>query len=305
MTVVRIAGKEIGDLGFGGGPLGVHGFGEVDLPECRRAVRFALDHDVRFFDTSDAYGMGTSEEQLALALGSDIGRSVVGTKGGIRLGTDGKVFYDSSPEWLEHALEASLRRLKCDFVDLYQLHYWDGATPLEDVFGAFQSFRDAGKIGAFGVSNLTLDPVAVPSAATLASYSFDLSMVSRDRVAEVNTMHERYPNAVFFPTGVLAQGLLSGRYASDTIFGENDRRAKPNYVNFRPENIARAAPLLSEMTQHGTPAALAIAWAMQAAPNSVPLVGVKSCKQAEVLLAAREIASDALDWGWVDAALSL
>jgi aryl-alcohol dehydrogenase-like predicted oxidoreductase len=301
---MRIAGKVIGDLGFGGGPLGVHGFGDVDLSECRRAVRFALEHDVRFFDTSDAYGMGKSEEQLALALGPDIGRVIVGTKGGIRLGTDGKVFYDSSPAWLEQALEASLRRLGVGYVDLYQLHYWDGVTPLDEVFATFLKFRDQGKIGEFGVSNLTLDPAEVPAAAQLASYSFDLSMIARDKVVDIQTMHDRFPNAVFFPTGVLAQGLLSGRYSQDTKFGENDRRSKPNYINFRPENIARTAPLLTEMPRHGSPAALAIAWAMQAAQNSVPLVGVKSCKQAEILLTAREIASVPQDWGWVDAALN-
>jgi aryl-alcohol dehydrogenase-like predicted oxidoreductase len=298
---MRIAGRVTGPVGFGCGPLGVHGFGQVDLVDCRRAARMALDQGVTFFDTSDAYGMGVSEEQLALALTGRMKEAVVATKGGIRLGSDG-VFYDSSPEWLAEALDLSLRRLGVDYVDLYQLHYWDGVTPLEEVFGTFARFREAGKIGSFGISNLTVPLTAATEG--LATYSFEYSMVARDRAAEIAAMQATFPDAVFIPTGVLAQGLLSGRYDRTATFGENDRRASPKYLNFGAEKRAALAGFLDTLRTRPCPVAEAVAWAHHAWPNALPLVGVKSVAQLTGLIEARDlIEAGRGDWGWVDTAL--
>ncbi|MEP2944102.1 MAG: aldo/keto reductase [Hyphomicrobiales bacterium] len=303
---MQLGSKSLMPLGFGCGPLGVHGFGKVDSEECRAAVAMALDEGVQVFDTSDAYGRGHSEEQLALALGSRRAEAIIATKGSIRFHNDGSVFYDCSPKWLAQALDDSLRRLKTDFVDLYQVHYWDQKTPYEVMFNHLEDQVKAGKIGSYGVSNIDLSkcpPDFFHSFPNLKSHSNEFSMVNQAsrtqalKVAEIAEM-------AFFATGVIAQGLLSGKYKMPVAFEKNDRRSKSAYVNFSPRMIERTQPLLALMRDSGYPAvALAIAWVLRQLPNTMVLVGIKSRAQLHDVLAARNLQMDMIDWQAIDAAV--
>lgn len=294
-------------IGFGCGPLGVHGFGKVDSEECRAAVGMALDEGVRIFDTSDAYGKGHSEEQLALALGSRRAEAIIATKGSIRFQNDGSVFYDCSPKWLEQALDDSLQRLKTDFVELYQVHYWDQETPLEVMFDHLESEVKAGKIGSYGVSNIDLSTCETDffrSFPNLKSHSSEFSMVNQASRTQASKVAE-IAGMAFFATGVIAQGLLSGKYTMPVAFDENDRRSKSAYVNFSPRMIESTQPLLSLMRDSGYPAvALAVAWVLRQLPNTMVLVGIKSRKQLQDVLVARNLQADVIDWPAIDAAIA-
>ena len=109
--------------------MGGYGWGNVQESELIDAVHAALDQGVNFFDTADTYGLGQSEITLGKALGSRRKDVVVASKFGVRVG-DGKTVYDNSPAWIEEALHGSLKRLGTDYIDLYQVHYRDGITPI-------------------------------------------------------------------------------------------------------------------------------------------------------------------------------
>ena len=140
-------------LCMGGCPMGGYGWGQVEEHELVDAVNAALDQGINFFDTADTYGLGQSEKTLGKALGNRRKDAVIATKFGVRV-ENGRTFYDNSPQWIKEACESSLKRLSTDYIDLYQVHYRDGVTPIGEVLQALEQLRSQGKIRYFGLSNL-------------------------------------------------------------------------------------------------------------------------------------------------------
>ena len=138
---------------MGGCPMGGYGWGNVQESELIDAVHAALDQGVNFFDTADTYGLGQSEITLGKALGSRRKDVVVASKFGVRVG-DGKTVYDNSPAWIEEALHGSLKRLGTDYIDLYQVHYRDGITPIGLVVETLEKLKGQGKIRYYGLCNI-------------------------------------------------------------------------------------------------------------------------------------------------------
>lgn len=137
--------------------LGCRGFGRrgITAEMCKTVVGTALDLGINFFDTADVYGDGQSEEYLAGALAHEPRDSyVIATKGGSERLGPGAERQNGHPAYLRKALEASLRRLRTDYIDLYQLHNPDPAVPIEESAGAFARFIEEGKIRYAGVSNM-------------------------------------------------------------------------------------------------------------------------------------------------------
>lgn len=305
---MNLVGRSISPIGFGCGPLGVHGFGEVDLAQCRSAVQMALDQGITFFDTSDAYGRGCSEEQLALALGSRRNSALISTKGGIRFNRDDRVIYDNSIIWLNEAIHASLKRLKSDHIELYQLHYWDKRTPLDEIFSFFERFVQAGKIGAYGISNCDLsnkDAHFFSCFPNFVSHSCELSMLYYKKLALVKSMAKKGDNIIFLATGVLAQGLLSGKYNIDSKFPNTDRRNSSKYVNFDTQTFLRSQPLLDQLIDSKfPPVALATAWVLRYSPKTIALVGVKSPEQLADIIKVYEVPKSDEFWTNIDEKVS-
>ncbi len=146
-------------LGFGA--MRLCGPGIWDWPADRenalRVLRRAVELGVRFIDTADSYGPGVNEEQIARALHPYPADLIVATKGGSTRGGPGQWGRDGRPEHLVAACEGSLRRLRVDRIDLYQLHAVDPGIPFEEQVGALRTLRDAGKIRFAGLSNVDLD----------------------------------------------------------------------------------------------------------------------------------------------------
>ena len=142
---------------MGGCPMGQYGWGQVDEKKLIRAVEQALEEGVNFFDTADTYGLGTSEKTLAKALGSKRQEAVIADKFGVRV-ENGHTFYDNSPEWIEQALEGSLKRLNTDYIDLYQIHYRDNKTPIGEVVETLERMKKKGISGTMAcpISTVTI-----------------------------------------------------------------------------------------------------------------------------------------------------
>lgn len=286
---------KVSRIGFGCDPLGGHAWGRVDQAETCRAVMLAVERGVTLFDTADCYGAGVSEKLLGAALGKERKEVVIATKFGVRIDRKGKTFFDNSRKWLDEALEASLKRLRTDYVDLYQVHYWDIKTPLDEVFEHLEEKRQAGKIRWYGVTNLALHErggKTVPEG--LASCSFEYSLVHRHHERQILTMTSDWAIG-FLSWGSLGQGILSGKYGGKPQLEESDRRNRPDYVNFHGDKLQQNLKLIEAMRQRlglypsRTLPQVAIRWVLDYLKSSVVLVGIKTCEQLVEITRASEI----------------
>lgn len=238
--------------------MGGHAWGAVADAELLRAVQVALE-----LDTADIYGLGRSEELLGHGIAGRRDEAVIATKGGVRR-AGGKTTYDNSPQYLATALHGSLRRLAVDAIDLYQVHYWDEQTPLNAIFETLELFREAGKIRAYGVTNLDLAAQAVPSRPpALVSYSFEYSLAQRRHYAAIE--RNRQLRLVFLSWVSLGQGVLSGSTSRESAFSPDDRRRRPTYVNFHGERFARNLDIVD--TMRGSAASLSWPLARECRPS--------------------------------------
>lgn len=158
-TVTIGSALQVNRLGFGAmrlcGP-GIWGW-PMNRDNALRALQRAVELGVNFIDTADAYGPHVNEEQIAQALFPYPDDLVIATKGGSTRSGPGQWGRDGRPEHLTAACEGSLRRLRVDRIDLYQLHAVDPSVPLEEQVGALRDLRDAGKIRFIGLSNVNLE----------------------------------------------------------------------------------------------------------------------------------------------------
>jgi aryl-alcohol dehydrogenase-like predicted oxidoreductase len=197
--------------------LGTNNFGgRIDEAATRAVVDAALDAGVTFFDTADIYGnQGGSEEVLGRVLQGRRDQVVLATKFGKPMG-DG-VTRRGTRDYIRRALEASLRRLQTDVVDLYQHHEEDEGTPLEETIGALDELVGAGKIRAYGTSNYrprTIERVKALASEAYVSEQGEYSWLRRDAEKELLPACRRL-GLGFIPFFPLASGLLTGKVSRD------------------------------------------------------------------------------------------
>lgn len=278
---------------MGGCPMGGYGWGAVQEDELLAAIHAALEQGVTFFDTADTYGLGQSERTLAKGLGTHRKDVVIETKFGVRVG-GGKTVYDNSPEYIQEALEGSLRRLHTDYIDVYTIHYRDGKTSIGEVVDKLDALKQAGKIRYYGLSNLygqALEELR-PYAGRFVCCQDEFSLACRNHEADLRRAQTEL--AVTPMTwGSLGQGILTGKYDRTAAFGADDRRSREIYVNFHGEKLEqnlRIVEVLKEIAAAcGKPvAACAIRWILDTLPESVVLAGVKRPSQLETNLAAMD-----------------
>lgn len=207
--------RQIGSLDVSLVGLGCNNFGgRTNESQSTEVVRAALDAGINFFDTADIYGGTRSEEILGAALGQDRADVIVATKFGMTLSPERT---GAGSEYVKSALEDSLRRLGTDYVDLYQLHRPDPATPIGDTLAALADLVKAGKVREIGCSNFSaaqLDEAhaaAAEGAPRFVSVQNQYSVLQREPELEVLAECERLRTA-FIPYSPLANGLLSGKY---------------------------------------------------------------------------------------------
>lgn len=270
---------------MGGCPMGGYGWGDVQEKELIDAIHTALDEGVNFFDTSDTYGLGQSEITLGKGLGNHREDVVIASKFGVRVTPNGTV-YDNSPDYIQEALENSLKRLGTDYVDIYIIHYRDEKTPISDVVGKLIELRNAGKIRYFGLSNIyeeTMDEIR-PYKDLFVSCQNEYSLATRKY--EKDLLLQASELGVSPTTwGSLGQGILTGKYTRENaVFEKNDRRSRDIYVNFHGETLEKNLQIVDVLKEiaayHGKSVpACAIRYILDYIPDSVVLAGVKRPSQ--------------------------
>lgn len=281
-------------IAIGAEALGGYDWANLDVAVVERAIIEALDSGFFFFDVADCYGRGEGERRLGALLRGRRSEAVIATKFGVRFDGEGRTYRDNSPTYIREALEGSLRRLRTDCIDLYQLHWPDGKTPLQEVFGTLEQMRNAGKIRHYGVTNIDLAPEVVSRAcAGLVSFSREFSLANRAFEPRIKEQTKRF-GLTFMSWGSLGQGILTGKYHAQTTFPQGDRRARPKWQNFHGAKLAQNLRIVEELRalsarlNDASPAALAIRWIQSRVAGAIPLVGVKS--PAHVAHLARAIA---------------
>jgi len=286
-----IAGHQVHPIGLGCMNLS-HAYGEP--PSRERAVDVlnrAVDLGITHFDTATLYGFGRNESLVGPVLKPFRDRIFLTSKCGIQ-GVDGKRVIDGRPETLQRTLEDSLRRLDTDVIDLYYLHRWDKAVPIEDSIGAMAEMVESGKVRALGLSEVSVATLekahAVhPIAAVQSEYSLwtrnpELGML--DACAEIG--------AAFVAFSPLARGFLTDIDIRPEAFVEKDvRRAMPRFQspNFQA-NQRLLSPFRGLAQRQGcTPAQLALAWLLGRAPHILAIPGTTSVRHLEENFAAASI----------------
>jgi aryl-alcohol dehydrogenase-like predicted oxidoreductase len=276
--------RKIGSLEVPVVGLGCNNFGwRIGPEESAAVVDAAIDAGVNFFDTADVYGEGKSEEFLGRALGTRRREIIIATKFGIKMGP----FEGSAkPAYVRHSVEESLRRLRTDYIDLYQLHKPDPETPMADTLGALDELVRAGKVREIGCSNFSADQLrdaeasASPSGARYVSVQNEYSLMKRDPEQGVLAECERAGTA-FIPYFPLANGLLTGKYRLGQPVPE-DSRATAGFGPkvFNEDNLAVVEKLIELAAARGhTLLELAISWlACRSAVASV-IAGAKTADQ--------------------------
>ncbi|MEA4998742.1 MAG: aldo/keto reductase [Candidatus Limiplasma sp.] len=273
-------------LCIGGCPAGEYGWGNVSRAEVEQAMLHAVEHGINFFDTADTYGLGRSEETLGDTLRPYRDRVVIATKFGVRV-ENGKTWYDNSPAYLQASLAASLKRLKTDHIDLYQVHYLDGVTPIPVLMEALIRHQEQGHIRAIGLSNITPDsvPALLPYTDHIATFQNHFSLAHRDDETAMRQISGAL-HAAPLTWGSLGQGVLTGKYDQTVHFTADDRRSRSIYDNFYGDKLLRNLRIVEAMRPiakaHGVPvASVAVRWILDAMPGSVVITGVKSPQQAQ------------------------
>lgn len=266
-------------------------------------VRRALDLGVNLIDTADVYGPFTNEELVGRALLGRRHEAVLSSKGGVRFdGTDFTL--DGRPEYLRSALEASLRRLRTDHLDVYFLHRVDPRVPVEESWGELAKLAAEGKVRALGISEASADEVRRARAVhPVAAVQSEFSLFTRDFQGDVVPFCREHGIA-FLCHSPLGSGLLGGRYTTPVDLAEGDFRA--DMPRFTEEAMAANAALVDRVRLVGerrgaTPAQVALAWLLAQGEHVIPIPGTKTPHYLEQNAAAAELVLSAEDLAELDA----
>jgi aryl-alcohol dehydrogenase-like predicted oxidoreductase len=287
MGTRRIGSLEVSTVG-----LGCNNFGSrLDFAGTAAVVDAALDAGITFLDTADVYGGTKSEEYLGRALAGRRDRVVLATKFGMEVDAQRG---GARPGYVKRACEGSLKRLRTDRIDLYQLHRPDPATPIADTLGALSDLVRGGKVREIGCSYFTAAQLQEARAAAgrgvaFASVQNEYSLLTREPEREVLAECERLQMA-FVPYYPLASGLLTGKYRRGRPAPGNTRLAtnrswNERFLTDRSLGIAEALAEFAERRDH-TLLELAFSWLLSHAPVSSVIAGAMSAEQVRANVAA-------------------
>jgi aryl-alcohol dehydrogenase-like predicted oxidoreductase len=284
-------GLEVSALGLG--CMGMSAwYGPTDEEESIATIHRALELGVDFLDTADVYGEGANEELVGKAIAGRRDEYVIATKFGNRWFEDGTRTIDGSPEYIRQAIDASLKRLGIDYVDLYYQHRVDADTPIEETVGALAELVAAGKVKHIGLSEAGAETIRRAHAVhPITALQSEWSLWTRDPEGEViDTVREL--GIGFVAYSPLGRGFLCGRFSSSEDLADDDfRRRHPRMSGENGERNRELADKVRDLAEEKgcTPAQLALAWVLARGEDVVPIPGTKRRAYLEQNAAATEL----------------
>ncbi|MGY6769970.1 aldo/keto reductase [Komagataeibacter sp. NFXK3] len=264
-------------------------------PDDRNAIATiheALDVGITLVDTAPVYGFGHSEEIVGQALAGRRDKVAIATKVGLDWKDDHKPFRNSSPARIRKEIEDSLRRLRTDYIDLYQVHWPDSSVPMEETARTLEALVREGKVLALGVSNFSIAQMdAFRQFAPLCAVQPPYNLFERAMEHDI-LPYARQHDLAILAYGPLCRGLLSGKMTAETKFGADDlRSADPKFQPPRFAHYLQAVRELQDFARerHGKSLlALAIRWVLDQGPT-IALWGARRPDQIAAV-------ADAMGW---------
>jgi len=300
--LVQPRSHHVQDRSFEGQPPGLWGhglsnsYGKADDAESIKTLHRAVELGITFFDTATGYGAGHNEELIGKAIAGKRDKLVIASKFHHQSGSPG------GPLRARSAVEASLKRLNVERIDLYYLHRVDAAIPIEESVGELGVLQDEGKIGAIGVSEATAEQIrrahaTRPLTALQSEYSLWTRDVEIDILATVREL-----GIGFVAYSPLGRGFLAG---SEVVDADDRRRQHPR---FQPAAVAansKRRRVIEEVAArlNATTAQISLAWVLS--KNVVPIPGTRHVKHLDANWAANDLVLDAASIAQLEAAFPL
>lgn len=286
-----------------------HGYGQpVPEAEALRALGEAFEMGYRHFDTATLYGATANERLVGKALASKRSEILLASKCGMAMDPEqGRKVIDGRPATLRRQCEESLARLQTDHIDLYYLHRWDRAVPIEESVGELGRLVEEGKIGAVGLSEVSARTLRRARAEhPIAAVQSEYSLWTRNpEIAVLEACREA--DTLFVAFSPLGRGFLAGAIREQTRLAEGDmRRGMPR---FSAEHLPRNLTLLAELEalareREVTSGQLALAWLRARGDDILPIPGTRSVAHMRENLAAGELRLEATTVARLDALLA-
>jgi aryl-alcohol dehydrogenase-like predicted oxidoreductase len=303
------SGLQVSELGLGCMGMTFAYGTPPDRHEMITLLRTAVDRGVTFFDTAEIYGPFNNEQLLGEALAPVRHQIVIATKFGFKFNPHGTGWagLDSRPEHIKEVADASLKRLRTDYIDLFYQHRVDPDVPIEDVAGAVRDLIGQGKVRFFGLSEAGTQTIRRAHAAQpVAALQSEYSLWTREPEAELFPTLEDL-GIGFVPYSPLGRGFLTGTITAATSFEPSDFRAQ--LPRFTPEARKANQALIDLLAaigkpKHATPAQIALAWLLAQKPWIVPIPGTTKLSRLDENIAAASIRLSADDLHEIETASS-
>ncbi|MEU6254148.1 aldo/keto reductase [Streptomyces sp. NPDC047043] len=300
MATARLgeAGPEVGVQGLG--CMGMSfAYGPSDAKESRAALERALELGVTLFDTADAYGAGENEKFLSPFFKANRDEVVIATKFALSIPPDDPTrrVIRNDPPYIRQAVEASLRRLDVDVIDLYYMHRRDVNVPIEETVAVMAELVREGKVKHLGLSEVTADELrAAQGVHPIAAVQSEWSLFSRDIEANV-VPAARDLGVALVPYSPLGRGFLTGSFtnADKDLTSDDFRRQQPRFTGENAAaNVALLEPVRAIAEAHdASPAQIALAWVQQQTTVHdlpvIPIPGTRKPGRVEENATATEI----------------
>ena len=309
--ILGSTGLEVSALGFGCmGMSQSFGPNPGDRGQMIHLLRTAVDRGVTFFDTAEVYGPFTNEELVGEALAPFRDQVVIATKFGFApdpAGGPGWTALNSRPEHIKEVVEASLKRLKTDVIDLFYQHRVDPNVPIEDVAGAVKELIHQGKVKHFGLSEPGVQTIRrAHRIQAVTAVQSEYSLWWRRPEEEVLPALEEL-GIGFVPFSPLGKGFLTGKFDENTKFDSTDfRNIVPRFTPEARKANQALVDLLSKVAERkkATPAQIALAWLLARKPWIVPIPGTTKLHRLEENLGAASVELTPDDLRDIDSASS-
>jgi len=300
-------GLEVSALGLG--CMGMSwAYGPSDRDACLKLLRDAVDLGVTFFDTAEVYGPFVNEELVGEALKPVRDKVVIATKFGFAMGQQpgSLTGVNSRPDHIREVVDASLKRLQVDEIDLLYQHRVDPEVPIEDVAGTVGDLIRAGKVKHFGLSEASADTIRKAHAVQpVTALQSEYSLWTRDPETQVLPTLEEL-GIGFVPYSPLGRGFLTGALKDAALDPTDYRNTSPRFTGDAKAQNTRAVDALTDLAKAKgvTPAQLALAWLLAQKPWIVPIPGTRHLDRLKENIAAAEITLSANDLSDIESVIA-